>query len=79
MVGIEFNVEQDDVINPRPGQPAVVSGYHLYYNLGTFWSQQNKNFALTDKNGIMKVEMEPEQALLFYLAYPQYTNLLQPV
>jgi hypothetical protein len=79
MLGIEFNVEQDNVINAKPGQPAYVSGYHLYYELGTFWSQQNKNFELTNENGIMKVAMSPEQALLFYLTCPQYTNLLQPV
>lgn len=77
MVGIEFDVEQDNVINPRPGQPDCISGYHLYYNLGTFWKQQNENFELTNENGIMKVAMEPEQALLFYIVCPQYINLLK--
>lgn len=79
MLGIEFHTEQDHVINRRPGQPAYVSGYHLYYELGTFWKEQNENFELTHNNGVMKVSMEPEQALMFYITCPQYTNLLKPI
>jgi hypothetical protein len=67
MLGIEFDPERDD------------GGYYLYGRLMTFWAQQNHNFYLDYTGPKMTVKMEPEQALMFYLVYPQYTNLLQPV
>jgi hypothetical protein len=70
LVGIAFHPERDD---------EGFYGYYLYGDLSFFWQQQNENFYLEHDNGLMKVKMQPEQALLFYLSCPEWTDLLKPV